>query len=371
VKLMYWAEQFWPTIGGVQVRSLMLLRALLQRGYQVCVVTSSGTLDLPTVDTYQGIAIHRFPFEILYAQPSPAAVVRLGRSIGQLLRAFQPDVVDIQFSGPSAFFHLQTREIHPAPFLLTVCVAPSTSVAGSDTLLGQLIQLASWITAPAMAPLQEVHALAPGSAARSSVISNALEEPPMPPTPLPFDAPRILCLGRVVQEKGFDVAVDAWAAIQSQFPSARLLIAGDGPARPHLECQARSLGIASRVDFLGWVSPEDVPALINSVTMVVMPSRWQEAFGLVALQAAQLARPVVASRVGGLVEVVADGETGILVAADDAPALAAALASLLADPERARHFGRNGRNRARALFGWDHYVDAHDRLYRTLAQSTS
>jgi glycogen(starch) synthase len=366
---MYWAEQFWPTIGGVQVRSLMLLRALLRRGYEVCVVTSSGTPELPTTDTSQGMAIYRFPFEILSTQPSPAALVQLNRSIGELQRSFKPDVVDIQFSGPSAFFYLRTREAHPAPLLLTICVAPSACVAGGDTVLGQLIQLASGITAPAAAPLREVHTLAPGSAARSSIIYNALEEPPMPPTPLPFDAPRILCLGRVVEDKGFDVALEAWAAIQARFPQARLLIAGDGPARTHLERQTLALNIASRVDFLGWVSPDDVPALINSVTMMVVPSRWQEAFGLVALQAAQLARPVVASRVGGLAEVVSHGETGILVDADDARALAEAIASLLEEPERAIHYGLNGRNRARTLFGWDRYVDAHDQLYRSLAQS--
>ena len=102
--------------------------------------------------------------------------------------------------------------------------------------------------------------------------------------------------------------------------------------------------------------------------MMVVPSRWQEAFGLVALQAAQLARPVVASRVGGLAEVVADEETGALVPADDPPALALAMAVLLQDPERAIRLGCNGRDRARTLFGWDRYVDARDQLYRTLAQ---
>ena len=368
MKLMYWTEGFWPSIGGVEVRSLMLLRALLRRGYRVCVVTARGGPDLPEAEVFQGIEIHRFPFEMLHAHPSPADLLQIGRSIGQLWSTFQPDVVDIQFSGPSVFFYLRTRGIHPTPLLLTVSVAPSAAVAGGDTLLGQVIRAASWITAPAEAPLREVHALVPETIARSSVILNALEDPPMPPTPLPFDAPRILCLGRLVEDKGFDVAIEAWAAIEARFPSARLVVAGDGPARPDLERQAQDLGIASRIDFLGWVSPERVPALINSVTMMVVPSRWQEAFGLVALQAAQLARPVVASRVGGLAEVVADEETGALVPADDPPALALAMAVLLQDPERAIRLGCNGRDRARALFGWDRYVDARDQLYRTLAQ---
>ena len=204
MKLMYWTEGFWPSIGGVEVRSLMLLRALLRRGYRVCVVTARGGPDLPEAEVFQGIEIHRFPFEVLHAHPSPSDLLRIGRSIGQLWSTFQPDVVDIQFSGPSVFFYLRTRGIHPTPLLLTVSVAPSAAVAGGDTLLGQVIRAASWITAPAEAPLREVHALVPESIARSSVILNALEDPPMPPTPLPFDAPRILCLGRLVENKGFD-----------------------------------------------------------------------------------------------------------------------------------------------------------------------
>jgi glycogen(starch) synthase len=97
-----------------------------------------------------------------------------------------------------------------------------------------------------------------------------------------------------------------------------------------------------------------------------MPSRWEEAFGLVALEAALMARPVVATRVGGLPEVVLDGETGLLVQKDDSGALARAVGFLLDHPEQAMSMGNAGRLRAKEVFSLARYVDAYDTLYRRL-----
>ena len=96
-----------------------------------------------------------------------------------------------------------------------------------------------------------------------------------------------------------------------------------------------------------------------------MPSRI-EPFGLVALEAAQLGRPVVASAVDGLPEVVVHGETGLLVPPDDPAALARAIAVLLDDPLRARALGAAARRRAETVFAWDRYVAAHEQLFEKI-----
>lgn len=100
--------------------------------------------------------------------------------------------------------------------------------------------------------------------------------------------------------------------------------------------------------------------------MLVVPSRWEEAFGLVALQGMQMARPVVASGVGGLTEVVSDGETGIVVERDDSGAFERAIISLLEAPERANAMSLAGRRRAQQVFDWNTQVDAYERLHRKL-----
>jgi glycogen(starch) synthase len=198
------------------------------------------------------------------------------------------------------------------------------------------------------------------------VIYNGLEMPELAPQPLAFDKPRLVCLGRVVEDKGFDLALRALPAIARNYPDLRLVVAGDGPARPALEGLAAELGIGDVVDFAGWISPEKVPELMNSATIVLLPSRWREAFGLVALQAAQMERPVVATEVGGLPEVVVDQETGLIVAKEDSEALAEAVLSLLRNPSRAVEMGQEGRVRAQQVFSWERHIDDYDALYQTL-----
>jgi glycosyltransferase involved in cell wall biosynthesis len=107
-------------------------------------------------------------------------------------------------------------------------------------------------------------------------------------------------------------------------------------------------------------------ALLNSATVVLVPSRKAEGFGLVALEAALMARPVVASRFGALPEVVMDGETGLLVDKDDPLALADAILTLLTHPDTAMTMGETGRRRAQDLFGLQRHVDSFDALYREL-----
>jgi glycosyltransferase involved in cell wall biosynthesis len=101
---------------------------------------------------------------------------------------------------------------------------------------------------------------------------------------------------------------------------------------------------------------------MNRATAVLMPSRW-EPFGLVALQAAQMARPVIASRIDGLREVVVHGQTGFLVPPEDPAALADAIAGLLGDAEQASAMGRAAQQRARETWPWISHVDAYEELY--------
>jgi glycogen(starch) synthase len=143
-----------------------------------------------------------------------------------------------------------------------------------------------------------------------------------------------------------------------------LVLAGEGPARPELERLATALGVAPAVEFVGGVAPEDVPALINTASLVVVPSRWDEPFGLVAVEAALMQRPVVATRVGGLVEAVEHGITGLVVDKEDPDALANAIVALLEDPATADRMAAAARKRARQRFAWDRCVDAYDRLYQ-------
>ena len=125
--------------------------------------------------------------------------------------------------------------------------------------------------------------------------------------------------------------------------------------------------MAGAVKFTGWVPPGEVGALLQTAFAVVIPSRWREPFGLVALQAAEASRPVVASRVGGLPEIVQHGVTGILVPPDDADALGRGLKGLFANPAQAARMGVAARRHKRAVFHYEDFVASYERLYRALA----
>ena len=182
------------------------------------------------------------------------------------------------------------------------------------------------------------------------------------PEPAPYPGgSRLLCVGRLVPVKGVETLLRAFAAALREQPDLRLDIAGDGPLRGELESLAAGLGLGDSLRFLGRV--EGIGAEMEQAAAIVVPSLG-EGFGMVALEAAERGRPVIASAVGGLPEIVDDGRTGVLVPRGDVPALAAAIVDLVRDPSRAAAFGRAARERAFAEFSLDRCADRTDALYR-------
>ena len=222
------------------------------------------------------------------------------------------------------------------------------------------------MTSISRAMLQRVCEFQPAVAEKSSVIHYGLETPSLAPAALPEAPAELLYLGRMLEEKGPDLALEAFRAVHQRHPESRLAMAGDGDMRASLARKAQTLGIADAVDFIGAVANEDVPKIINAATLVMVPSRWEEAFGLIAVEAALMARPVIATRVGALPELVLDGTTGRLVDRDDAAALAEAAIELVENPGRATEMGHAGRRRAVDQFSLERYADAYDREYQAI-----
>lgn len=175
----------------------------------------------------------------------------------------------------------------------------------------------------------------------------------------PVDAPLLVALGRLHENKAFDVLLDALATV----PGACLWLAGEGPLRAELEAQARSLGIAGRVRFLGW--QDDPRPAIAAADIVVVPSR-HEPLGNVILEAWAQSKPVVAAASAGPKHLIEPGKTGELVGVDDAQALAAALAGLIDAPDRCRALGEAGRAVFDARFSEATVTRAYLDLFQTL-----
>jgi glycosyltransferase involved in cell wall biosynthesis len=178
---------------------------------------------------------------------------------------------------------------------------------------------------------------------------------------------RLLCIGRLIPIKGHLVLFRALAQARARVPGVTLDIAGRGPLEPALKTYARELGVEDAVRFLGFVSP--VQRAIEESAVVVVPSLG-EGFGMVALEAMERARPVIASSVGGLPEIVADGETGLVVPPSDAEALADAIVSLAGDLPRAASMGEQGRARALTEFTPERCVERVEALYASAFEAS-
>jgi glycosyltransferase involved in cell wall biosynthesis len=186
--------------------------------------------------------------------------------------------------------------------------------------------------------------------------------------------PLIGCVARLTFEKGVDVAISALARLRAEArarlqPPPSLLVAGDdGPEAPRCRALVEMLGLGDAVRFLG--VQDRVEDVLAACDQVWVPSLVREAFGLAAAEAMAAGRPVIASHVGGLPEVVLDGATGRLVPPGDPAALALAAGELLfGDPAATRRLVAGGQARARARFGLDRYVREVVALYSQLEET--
>jgi len=177
------------------------------------------------------------------------------------------------------------------------------------------------------------------------------------------ERPTIAAVGRLAREKGHRVLLRAMRRVVQEVPQARLVISGEGGEEALLRRQTEAAGLSSSVQFAGFVP--DVRAVLSGADVFVMPSL-SEGLGGAVLEAMAMGKPTVVSEAGGLPESVVHGETGLVVPAGDAEALAAGVTELLKDRERAREMGRAGRERALAMFDRSRVVERVLALYEEI-----
>jgi glycosyltransferase involved in cell wall biosynthesis len=191
------------------------------------------------------------------------------------------------------------------------------------------------------------------------------EQPTLPGAlAVPLGAPVVTLVGHMRPGKGHRVAIKAWPEVLRSRPAARLLLVGDGPEEPALQALVEHLGVRQRVVFAG-VRP-DVEVLLRRSTLAVLPTE-QEALPTVLIEAAACGVPAVATRVGGVPEVVADGRTGWLVDAPEPDQFAARLRKALENPAQLLEMGRAARQHAERQFDAKRWADRLACAYETAA----
>jgi D-inositol-3-phosphate glycosyltransferase len=356
--------------GGQNVHVAALSLALAQRGHQVEVYTRRDDPDSPErVPLGPGV-------EVVHVPAGPAEQIpkdnllpymqAFGQWMGRQWSPEPPDVVHAHFwmSGVAC---LEARRAVTSPFAQTfhaLGVVKRRHQGAADTSPPQRLEIEARLASEADAVIatatDEVRELLDLDAPADSMHVVPCGVDIFRPS-LPQDhwwrvrhGGRILSLGRLVERKGVDTVIAALA----QLPDAELVVAGgptvafnNDPEVRRLRAVADRLGVADRVRLVGPVSREDVPALIRSADIVAC-TPWYEPFGIVPLEAMACGRPVVAAAVGGMLDTVVDGVTGVRVPPKDPDRLAVALKELLDDPARRRRLGAAGAARVAEKYTW-------------------
>jgi glycosyltransferase involved in cell wall biosynthesis len=207
---------------------------------------------------------------------------------------------------------------------------------------------------------------------KTVVIPNAVDVEPfaqaqpadLTPLGIPPNSRVLITIGRVERQKGIDVLLAAVPSVISRFADAHFLVVGDGPDRANLMRYAQSLGVADRVHWAG--RRNDVPELLKTATALVLPSRW-EGMPNVVLEAMAAGKPIVATDVEGVRELVSPDLNGWLVPSESPQLLGDALCKLLSDPEQGLRMGLASQRICMQSFTIDRFVASHVRLFREIA----
>lgn len=320
MRILFHSERYWPVLGGVETLLRHLAQSLLAAGHSVVVVTNSHP-DRPQCDSHNGVSVQRLAMTAPLLGKDLPQVVRTLKEYEAFRRDWQPDLVHLHFSGPSAYYAF----VHP---VTTVTSVHDPLGYSENTLTRRVLTHSRRVVAVSDFVARRCRGFLPECPLVT--VPNALPRCPWPPAEHVVEPARFLCIGRLVGDKGFDLAIEALPV------GTELEIVGQGPERERLE----NLAQGRAVHFLGPLADDEVVRRIDACSAVVMPSRWEECFGLVALEAMSRGRPVIATRRGGLTEVVTHEVTGLLFEWEDGADLRAQMVRLRDDPALCRQLGK-------------------------------
>jgi glycosyltransferase involved in cell wall biosynthesis len=371
-------------VGGTEMHTLMLARTLMSGGYGVT-ICAYYEHDRIMVDACEaaGARVRTLGLDRNAASRNLGRMPQLASALSRTLREERPHFVHVQYMTPTLVPLLVARRL--APRLLATVHVPAhhygarlarhriiaNRVCDAFLCNSQVVERSFFddsalfdeallrrgrrhFAIPNCVDLEEVDRTIRSADARSLRESLGLQ------------GRRVVgMLSRLSPEKGARELVDAMSLVAQQLPDAALLIVGDGCERPALQAQSDRLGISAQVRFVGRLPRREALRHMAVMDVVAVPSHW-EGFGLSAAEAMACRKPVVATNVDGLREVIIPNATGLLVPRGDTRALAKSLIRLLRDPQLRERLGDAGRKRIEQHFSFTEFAARHLRLYAAL-----
>ncbi|MBW3635208.1 MAG: glycosyltransferase family 4 protein [Armatimonadetes bacterium] len=380
MKIAIFASAFHPHTGGVEELVRQLAHAYRRAGHEAIVITNRWPRNLPAFEKFEGIALYRLALR----SPGDDAKSRvtftlssasIQRQVKQILKEAQIQLVHVQCISSNGFYAAQACRQLGLPLVVTT--------QGERTMdASQIFQRSVWfqnvmrdclaqadhITACSRDTLLDVETFfGQPFGSRAEVIYNGIRLADFEGAqPYAHQRPYIFGIGRMVPQKGFDVLLRAFSV--SQCPQHDLLLAGDGPELDALQALTRELGIEKRVHFFGRANRAQAVSLFKGCDFFVLPSR-REPQGIVNLEAMCAGKAVIAANVGGVPEIVSDGETGLLFPCEDVTALASLLTELASNTGLRNRLGTAGLERSLS-FDWDVLAEKYLQIYRSSLSSS-
>jgi len=374
LKIAMATEWFLPTPGGVAVHTYELSKKLLGMGNEVHIITSRTERVSTTDKKYEldGITVHRLcgfkatrlgllfnvftpfklkelfkqeKFDVVHGQHIFTPIPLTATTVGKVMHPRVDCVVATSHSTCSAGLERFVLKLWKQPLHRT---------------LGNVDRLIAITKAVAEVAVKVV------DKSKIVVIPNGVDTDKFSPTNkgiLDVDGPVVMSIGRLVQVKGLDVLIKSVPEITKEFPKTTLAIIGEGKMKKKLIELAKKLGIEKHIRLLGERKPHEIPSLLASCDIFVLPSL-KEAQGRVLLEAMASGKPTIGTRVGGILDTIKDGENGILVEPNDPMGLANAIKRLLGDEKLCKRLGENARRIAVEKYSWNKVAKQTYELYQ-------
>jgi len=383
LKIALLPSAYYPSLGGVEELSRQLAIDLRRKGHEVIVITNRWPRDLPEFERRDGIDIHRLPMRSPGAGLKSEISYRLTRrsiktNVARIVRDFSADVVHVQCVSPSASYAIAAARTCNVPLVVTLQGELTMDATGlyqrsvwAQKLFRRTLNAASMVTACSRQTLDEAEQfLGHPWKSEAIVIHNGVHAQELSSAkPYKHTGPYILAIGRHVPQKGFDVLLNAYALGRKQMDLPDLIIAGDGPESEKLSSLSDALCLSKYVHFVGRADRPLAASFFKGCEFFVLPSR-HEPFGIVNLEAMAAGKAIIATKVGGVPEIVENDVNGLLVPPKNAMELSMAIQKLWTDRELAIRLGERGQRRS-ADSDWSHVAAKYVHVYQQVTNSLS
>lgn len=352
-------------MGGVEIYTKNLADALNREGHSVSIITSLSHPDLPPQENLDGVSVHRLPFFEALSSRNIEKIAEVRANVAAIKARTKPDIVQVNFTDASPFFHLTTRREGERSIL--VCHSPLDDLSEGISLTRQLSRECSSCIAISEFMAAHLSQRLPDAAQKLEIIRNgaddklfasSLRESPK--------ANEFVFVGRFVEEKGADIILQAMSLLKREGKTISLKLIGAGPHRSALDAAVERFVLADQVEFVGRLAQTDLAKSIRHAAAVIMPSLFREPAPLVAVEVSMAGVPIIGSRIGGIPDVVEDGKTGLLFEPGNAVELAEKIKKLVEMPNLAAEMGKAAQQRAKQFYSLSSMTKSYIELYRRI-----